>query len=52
MLVTALNPHIGYEQSAQIPLKAYREDLTLSDAAQKLGFSRRRSSTSGHARKT
>ena len=38
MLVTALNPRIGYEKSAQISLKAYREDLTLRDAALKLGF--------------
>jgi fumarate hydratase class II len=38
MLVTALNPHIGYEKSAQISLKAYREDLTLRDAALELGF--------------
>jgi len=38
MLVTALNPHIGYEKSAQISLKAYREDLTLRTAALKLGF--------------
>ena len=38
MLVTALNPHIGYEKSEQISLKAYREDLTLRDAALKLGF--------------
>jgi fumarate hydratase, class II len=38
MLVTALNPHIGYEKSAQISLKAYREELTLRDAALKLGF--------------
>ena len=38
MLVTALNPHIGYEKSAQISLKAYREDLTLRDAALNLGF--------------
>jgi fumarate hydratase class II len=38
MLVTALNPHIGYEKSAQISLKAYREDLTLRAAALKLGF--------------
>src|SRR5437899_2029031 len=38
MLVTALNPHIGYEKSAQISLKAYRDDLTLRDAALKLGF--------------
>jgi fumarate hydratase class II len=38
MLVTALNPHIGYEKSSQISLKAYRENLTLRDAAVKLGF--------------
>ena len=38
MLVTALNPHIGYEKAAQISLKAYREDLTLRDAALQLGF--------------
>lgn len=38
MLVTALNPHIGYEKAAQISLKAYREDTTLRDAAIKLGF--------------
>jgi fumarate hydratase class II len=36
--VTALNPHIGYEKAAQISLKAYREDLTLRDAALQLGF--------------
>jgi fumarate hydratase class II len=38
MLVTALNPHIGYEKAAKIALKAYREDLTLRDAALRLGF--------------
>ncbi|HKI38618.1 MAG TPA: class II fumarate hydratase [Gemmataceae bacterium] len=38
MLVTALNPHIGYEKAAQISLKAYREDLSLRTAALKLGF--------------
>jgi len=38
MLVTALNLHIGYEKAAQIALKAYREDLTLRDAAVHLGF--------------
>ena len=37
MLVTALNPHIGYEKSAKISLKAYREDMTLRDAAIALG---------------
>ncbi len=37
MLVTALSPHIGYEKAAQISLKAYREDLSLREAAVKLG---------------
>ena len=38
MLMTALNPHIGHEKAAQIALKAYREDLTLREAALRLGF--------------
>ena len=38
MLVTALNPHVGYEKAAKISLTAYREDLTLREAALKLGF--------------
>ncbi len=38
MLVTALNPHIGYEKAAQIALEAYREDLTLREAALRLGY--------------
>ena len=38
MLVTALNPHIGYEKAAQIALKAYREDTSLREAALALGY--------------
>ena len=38
MLVTALTPHIGYEKSAQIALKAHRENKTLREAALELGF--------------
>jgi fumarate hydratase class II len=38
MLVTALNPHIGYEKSAQIALKAHREETSLKDAALALGY--------------
>ena len=38
MLVTALTPRIGYEKAAQISLKAYHEDLSLREAALKLGF--------------
>jgi fumarate hydratase class II len=38
MLVTALTPHIGYEKSAEIALLAHREDLSLREAALKLGY--------------
>ena len=38
MLVTALNPHIGYENSAKIALKAHREGSTLREAALALGL--------------
>jgi len=38
MLVTALNPHIGYDKSAQIAKKAYAENLTLRKAALDLGY--------------
>jgi fumarate hydratase, class II len=38
MLVTALNPHIGYEKAAQIALKAYREDMSLKEAALGLDY--------------
>jgi fumarate hydratase class II len=38
MLVTALNPHIGYEKAAKISLTAYHEGLSLRDAALKLAF--------------
>ena len=38
MLVTAMNQHIGYEKAAKISLAGYREDITLREAAVKLGF--------------
>ena len=38
MLVTALNPHIGYDKSAEIAKKAYGEGLTLREAALALGY--------------
>ncbi|MCC7059238.1 MAG: class II fumarate hydratase, partial [Burkholderiaceae bacterium] len=38
MLVTALNPHIGYERSAEIAKKAHREGSTLREAALALGY--------------
>ena len=36
MLVTALNPHIGYENAAKIALTAHRESLSLREAALRL----------------
>jgi fumarate hydratase class II len=38
MLVTALNPRIGYEKAAAIAKKAHREGTTLKEAAVKLGY--------------
>ena len=37
MLVTALNPHIGYDKSAQIAKKAHQDGSTLREAALALG---------------
>jgi fumarate hydratase class II len=37
MLVTALNQHIGYDKSAQIALKAWRENKTLKESAIEMG---------------
>jgi fumarate hydratase class II len=38
MLVTALNPHIGYDKAAQIAKRAHREGTTLREAALASGF--------------
>jgi fumarate hydratase, class II len=38
MLVTALNPHIGYYKSAEIAQLAHRENLTLRQAAVRSGY--------------
>jgi fumarate hydratase class II len=38
MLVTALNPHIGYDKAAQIAKKAHKEKRSLKDAAVTLGY--------------
>ena len=37
MLVTALNPHIGYDKAAQIAKKAHKEKTSLKEAALSLG---------------
>ncbi len=38
MLVTALNPYIGYENAAKTAKKAYKENLSLKEACTELGF--------------
>lgn len=38
MLVTALNPHIGYDKAAKVAKKAHDEETTLREAALELGF--------------
>ncbi len=38
MLVTALNPHIGYDKSAKVAKKAHEEGLTLKESAVALEF--------------
>ena len=38
MLVTALNPYIGYENAAKTAKKAFRENISLKEACTKLGF--------------
>jgi fumarate hydratase, class II len=38
MLVTSLNPHIGYENAAKIAKKAHQENKTLREAAIELGL--------------
>jgi fumarate hydratase class II len=38
MLVTALNPHIGYDNAAKIAHKAHADGLTLKEAAVELGL--------------
>ena len=38
MLVTALNPYIGYENAARVAKKAYEENLSLKEACLELGY--------------
>src|SRR6201986_4384435 len=38
MLVTALNPHIGYDKAAKIAKQAHKEGTTLKESALKLGY--------------
>jgi fumarate hydratase class II len=38
MLVTALNPHIGYDKAAEIAKRAHQSGETLREAALALGY--------------
>ncbi|HNM14315.1 MAG TPA: lyase family protein, partial [bacterium] len=38
MLVTALNPHIGYDNAAKVAKKAFHDNITLKEAAIQLGL--------------
>ena len=38
MLVTALNPHIGYDKAAKVAKKAFTENLSLREAIVELGY--------------
>jgi fumarate hydratase class II len=38
MLVTALNPHIGYDKAAKVAKKAYSDNLSLREAIEELGY--------------
>jgi len=38
MLVTALNPHIGYDKAAKVAKKAHKEGTSLREAIMKLGY--------------
>ena len=38
MLVTALNPLIGYDKAAEVAKKAHKEGTTLREAAVALGY--------------
>ena len=38
MLVTALNPHIGYDKASEVAKKAYQDQSTLREAIMELGY--------------
>jgi len=38
MLVTALNPHIGYDKAAEVSKKALKENISLKESCVKLGY--------------
>ena len=38
MLVTALNPHIGYDKASEVAKRAYKKDISLKEAIKELGY--------------
>ena len=38
MLVTALNPHIGYDKAAQVAKNAHKKNISLRESAVELGY--------------
>jgi len=38
MLVTALNPHIGYDKAAEVAKKAHKDNTSLKEAVIELGY--------------
>ena len=38
MLITALNPHIGYDKASEVAKKAYQDQSTLREAIMELGY--------------
>jgi fumarate hydratase class II len=51
MLVTALNPYIGYDNAAKIAKTAHKTGKTLKQTAVDLAWSRQNNSTNGSSRK-
>ena len=38
MLVTALNPHIGYDKAAEVAKHSYKNNISLKESAERLGY--------------
>ena len=38
MLVTALNPHIGYDKAAEVAKHSYKKNISLKESAEQLGY--------------
>ena len=38
MLVTALNPHIGYDKAAKVAKNSYKKNISLRESAEQLGY--------------